>query len=147
MAEKEKIVDELNQLLADEMVFYQKLRNFHWNVRGPAFFQLHEKFEMMYNASALQVDNIAERILGLRGRPKSTLDEYLKTSRLDEQPEIPNADGMVNELHTDLENLLEYVDAVRKMADKQGDDTTVNLMDDIGDAHEADAWMLRAWLD
>lgn len=141
-----ELLNELNQLLADEMVFYQKLRNFHWNVRGPAFFQLHEKFEAMYNASAMQVDAIAERILALGGRPKSTLDEYLKASRLSEQPERIKADAMVGELASDLKTLIEYIDEVRKHADELGDDTTVNLMDDTGDAHEQDAWMFRAWL-
>ncbi len=147
MAENHDLLDDLNQLLADEMVFYQKLRNFHWNVRGPAFFQLHEKFELMYTASAMQVDQIAERILALNGRPKSTLGEFLKTSRLDEQPEVPKANSMVSELHSDLNTLVDYIDKVRKLAEEKGDDTTVNLMDDIGDAHEADAWMFRAWLD
>lgn len=141
-----ELLNELNQLLADEMVFYQKLRNFHWNVRGPAFFQLHEKFETMYNASAMQVDAIAERVLALGGRPKSTLEEYLKASRLSEQPEHIKADAMVQELAGDLETLVQYIDQVRKNAEDLGDDTTVNLMDDTGDAHEQDAWMFRAWL-
>ncbi len=139
-------IAELNQLLADEAVYYQKLRNFHWNVRGPAFFQLHVKFEEMYTASALNVDAIAERILALGGRPKSTLKEFLDASRIKEQAEVPVAEKMVAELRDNLTVLVEYVNTVRKTAETAGDDTTVNLLDDLSQQHEQNAWMLRAWL-
>ncbi len=139
-------IEELNQLLADEAVYYQKLRNFHWNVRGPAFFQLHVKFEEMYTASALNVDAVAERILALGGRPKSTLKEFLDASRIKEQAEVPVAEKMVAEVRDNLNALVGYVNAVRKTAEKSGDDTTVNLLDDLSQQHEQDAWMLRAWL-
>ena len=139
-------IDALNQLLADEAVYYQKLRNFHWNVRGPAFFQLHAKFEEMYTASALNVDAIAERVLALGGRPESTMREFLDASRVKEQLEVPQAGVMVEELRSDLTNLVTYVNEVRKLADKANDDTTVNLLDDLAQQHEQDAWMLRAWL-
>ena len=139
-------IEELNQLLADEAVYYQKLRNFHWNVRGPAFFQLHVKFEEMYTASALNVDAVAERILALGGRPKSTLKEFLDASRIKEQAEVPVAEKMVAEVRDNLNALVGYVNAVRKTAEKSGDDTTVNLLDDLSQQHEQDVWMLRAWL-
>lgn len=140
------IVKEMNLLLADEMVFYQKLRNFHWNVRGPAFFQLHTKFEEMYNASSLTVDQIAERVRALGGRPLSTMKEFLDSSRLSEQSDVPSANHMVGELQGDLEKLVGFTDGLRKIAGQSGDDTTVALMDDLADAHEQDAWMLKAWL-
>lgn len=139
-------IEALNQLLADEAVFYQKLRNFHWNVRGPAFFQLHLKFEEMYTASAVNVDAIAERILALGGRPRSTMKEFLDGSRIKEQLEVPPADKMVEELRNDLTSLVNYVNEVRKAAEKDGDDTTVNLLDDLSQMHEQNNWMLRAWL-
>ena len=59
------LIGGLNQLLADHAVYYQKLRNYHWNVKGPAFFQLHQKFEEMYLVAQEHVDSIAERILAL----------------------------------------------------------------------------------
>jgi starvation-inducible DNA-binding protein len=140
------IVKEMNLLLADEMVFYQKLRNFPWNVRGPAFFQLHTKFEEMYTASSLTVDQIAERIRALGGRPLSTMKEFLDSSRISEQSDVPSANHMVGELQSDLEKLVEFTNGLRKSAGNAGDDTTVALMDDLADAHEQDAWMLKAWL-
>ena len=62
---------ELNVLLADYHLYYQKLRNFHWNIVGNHFFDLHEKFEELYDDAKLKVDEIAERILTLRFQPIS----------------------------------------------------------------------------
>ena len=67
-------VEQLNVLLADYHLYYQKLRNFHWNVQGTNFFDLHEKFEEMYDDAKLKVDEIAERILTLRHSPQSNLN-------------------------------------------------------------------------
>ncbi len=141
-----QLIEQLNGLLADEAVFYQKLRNFHWNVKGPAFFQLHDQFEQMYTASALQVDSIAERILALGGRPFSSMKEFLDNANLTEQLEVPNADGMVNELASDLKQLATATNSIRSSADGLNDEATINLLDELLDAHEKDAWMLRAWL-
>ena len=71
-------VNELNILLADYHLYYQKLRNFHWNIVGKNFFDLHEKFEVMYDDAKMKVDEIAERILTLRYQPVSNYSDYLK---------------------------------------------------------------------
>ena len=69
---------ELDVLLADYHLYYQKLRNFHWNIVGRSFFDLHEKFEELYDDAKLKVDEIAERILTLRFQPVSNYSDYLK---------------------------------------------------------------------
>ena len=79
-----KTVQELNILLADYHIYYQKLRNFHWNIIGKNFFDLHEKFEELYDDAKIKVDEIAERILTLRFQPKSNLSDYLKASNIKE---------------------------------------------------------------
>ena len=142
----EQLIEGLNQLLADHAVYYQKLRNYHWNVTGPAFFQLHQKFEEMYLASQENVDAIAERILALGGRPKSTLRAYLDTTRLGEDAAFPGATGMVQNLRGDIETLTGGRRDVRALAEELGDDTTINLLDGISDMQAQDSWMLRAWL-
>ena len=78
----EATVEQLNVLLADYHIYYQKLRNFHWNVVGENFFDLHEKFEEMYNDTLIKIDEIAERILTLRYQPVSHLSEYLKIDNI-----------------------------------------------------------------
>lgn len=142
----ETLIDGLNQLLADHAVYYQKLRNYHWNVKGPAFFQLHQKFEEMYLLAQEHVDSIAERILALGGHPHSTMQAYLDLSRITEDAELPGANEMVRNLRSDIDALNNGRREVRATAEEAGDDTTVNLLDDIGDIQAQDAWMLRAWL-
>ena len=45
----ETLIKELNQYLSDLAVFYRKLQNYHWNVKGSDFFVVHEKLEEYYN--------------------------------------------------------------------------------------------------
>lgn len=75
-----KVVEALQQLLADYQVFYTNLRGFHWNIKGHGFFVLHSKFEDMYNDAAEKVDELAERILMLGGVPVNKFSEYLKVA-------------------------------------------------------------------
>lgn len=142
----DKLIDGLNQLLADHAVYYQKLRNYHWNVTGPAFFQLHMKFEEMYLVAQEHVDALAERVLAVGGRPKSTLQSYLDASRLSEDAETPDATAMVRNLRGDIEALDGGRREVRAIAAEIGDESTVNLLDDITQVQAQNSWMLRAWL-
>ena len=79
-----KTVAELNHLLADYHLYYQKLRNFHWNILGENFFDLHNQFELMYDDARIKIDEIAERILTLRYQPVSNYSDYLSKSNLKE---------------------------------------------------------------
>lgn len=82
------IVEPLNLLLANYHVHYQKLRNYHWNVKGPDFFDIHEQFEMQYNEAKLNIDDVAERIRVFGYTPMSTLKEYLANRKLKKRDPI-----------------------------------------------------------
>jgi starvation-inducible DNA-binding protein len=143
---KENLIKSLNDILCDEAVYYQKLRNYHWNVKGPAFFQLHMKFEEMYTATALHVDGIAERVLALGGTPRSTLSSFLEHAQVKEDAQIPDANRMVGNLCDDIGTILGRIGPLKHQADELDDDSTVNLLDDIQDFHEENEWMLKAFL-
>ncbi len=140
------IAEQLNTLLADYQVHYQKLRNYHWNVRGPLFFGLHLKFEELYGGAALKVDEIAERVLALGTKPLSTLAAQLEAATLAEDSGDPDAQTMVANLLADLEALNTSIRAVVKAAGDAGDDATVNLIEPFADEQEKTAWMLKAFL-
>ncbi len=140
------VTDALNLLVADYQVHYQKLRNYHWNVKGPLFFGLHEKFEELYNAAALHVDALAERVLALGEKPLSTLKEQLAHARLAEDEGNPSAEAMVETTMADLSTLNDSLRATAKLAGEAGDDGTVNMLDTMADEQEQTAWMLRAFL-
>jgi starvation-inducible DNA-binding protein len=140
------VTNALNLLVADYQVHYQKLRNYHWNVKGPLFFGLHLKFEELYNAAAMKVDALAERVLALGDRPLSTLKRQLENARLSEDEASPDAEAMVRNTMEDLGRLNASLRETAAMAGKAGDEGTVNLIDPMADEQEQTVWMLRAFL-
>jgi starvation-inducible DNA-binding protein len=136
----------MNVLLADTTLFYQKLRHYHWNVQGHKFFELHVKFEEIYNKWVVFIDEIAERIIALDTVPLHTLDSMLKHATLKEDAEIPEGREMVNRIINDLLALRDSVDKIIGDAEESGDRTTANILDGVRDGLEADLWMLKAWL-
>ena len=141
----ETTVDELNILLADYHLYYQKLRNFHWNIVGNNFFDLHEQFEMMYDDAKLKVDEIAERILTLRYQPISNYTDYLEISNLKESPSDTRDTKMIDILLEDHGHILKQMRKVVEMADKNGDEGTIDLTGGYIRELEKTSWMLDAW--
>ncbi|MCA9874665.1 MAG: DNA starvation/stationary phase protection protein [Ardenticatenaceae bacterium] len=145
---RQHIVEELNNLLADEHMLYTKTRNFHWNVTGPMFASLHLLFEEQYNSLQETADEIAERVRMLGGEAIGTLTLFLERTRLPESPlDQPNARTMVGRLLEDHESVINQL--------RQDIDVCTNRLDDVGTAdlltgvmrmHEKIAWMLRAHL-
>jgi len=139
------VVTELNTLLADYHLYYQKLRSFHWNILGKNFFDLHIKFEEMYNEAQVKIDEIAERILTLRHHPVSKFSEYLEISSLEEACGITTDQQMVEILLTDHKMMLKQLSAVLKKADSAGDEGTIDLIGAYIRELEKTSWMLNAW--
>ena len=140
------IAETLNHLLADYQVLYQKLRNFHWNVKGPMFFELHAKFEELYTEAATRVDDLAERVLALKHKPLSTLRAQLEAARLKEDAGAPDAKQMVQTLVDDYGALNSRLREAAGVAEKANDRATLNLLDGIADGQEKTVWMLRSYL-
>lgn len=138
-------VQELNILLADYHLYYQKLRNYHWNVIGKNFFDLHEKFEELYDDAKIKVDEIAERILTLRYQPTSNLSEYLEMSNLKESKSDLSDLQMIKNLLDDHGTLLKQMRKVIEVAEKGSDEGTIDLIGAYIRELEKTSWMLDAW--
>ncbi|WP_396637878.1 Dps family protein [Maribacter sp. R77961] len=138
-------VKELNTLLADYHMYYQKLRNFHWNILGHNFFDLHEKFEEFYGDARIKIDEIAERILTLRYHPISNYSEYLKASSIKESDTNLSDVEMVNELLEAHSLLLKQMTVVVNKADEINDEGTIDLIGAYIRELEKNSWMLDAW--
>ncbi|ODT56569.1 MAG: DNA starvation/stationary phase protection protein [Paludibacter sp. 47-17] len=140
-----KTVNGLQQLLADFQVFYTNLRGFHWNVKGKNFFQLHARFEEMYNDVSEKIDEIAERILMLDGVPAHNFSQYLAVSKVKESGMVSDGDaGLMNILET-LSLLMEAERSVLATASEAGDESTVAMMSDYLKEQEKSVWMLTAY--
>lgn len=142
----DKLIEELNRLLSDYQVLYQKLRAYHWNVEGKDFFQLHEKFEELYDTVTVRVDEIAERIRALGDYPLSTYSEQLVEARVEEDNGRIESDQMVKNLCSDYESLQEALSEIADKAGEEGDTTTVNLLEEIQDEQAETLWMLKSYL-
>lgn len=141
-----EIVETMNKLLADYSVHYQKLRNFHWNVKGGDFFDIHEKFEEEYNYAKVAIDEVAERIRVFGQTPLSTLKEYLENSEIKESGTDLSSLEMVREILKDFEILLEQMFAVIEIAIENGDSGTEDLIKGFVKHTEKRHWMLSAFI-
>ena len=143
--ETAELVETLNKLLANYSVHYQKLRNFHWNVKGADFFDIHEQFENQYNTAKIAIDDIAERIRVFGQTPLSTMKEYLENSDLKESGTDMTGMEMVQEILRDYELLLESMfDVVEKSIDN-GDSGTEDLIKGFIKQMEKNHWMFTAF--
>lgn len=140
-----QIIEQLNPLLADEQMFYARLRNFHWNVTGANFRSLHLMFEEQYKEVAEVADELAERIRSLGGRAIGTLREFLDQSRLKEQPgDVPDWRAMCRQLVADHETIIQALRKAVEKADQLGDEGTADILTGFMESHTKMAWMLRA---
>ncbi len=138
-------IEALNILLADYHLHYQKLRNFHWNITGPHFFELHAKFEELYEDAKLKIDEIAERILTLRGNPVSNFSAYLNLSNIKEADSTLIDQKMVSEILEDHIALLKQLKKVTASAENAKDDGTLDITGTYIGEIEKTSWMLNAW--
>lgn len=147
-AHREGVVQILNTLLADEYLLYTKTRNYHWNVVGPQFNDLHKFFEEQYNELNDIVDDVAERARTLGGNAFGTLTEFLQHTRLKEHPgQYPTAQEMISNLLTDHETVIRNLRIdLKTCADTYQDVGTNDFLTGLMEKHEKMAWMLRAFL-
>ncbi|KAJ3198493.1 MULTISPECIES: Dps family protein [Paenibacillus] len=136
----------LNRQVANLNVLYVKIHNYHWYVKGPNFFTLHVKFEEFYNEVTVQMDEIAERILTLKGSPAATMKEYLELSSIQEAAGGEDAKTMVQNLIEDFATLSnEYQEGI-EVAEAAEDQPTSDMLTGFKADLEKHMWMLRSFL-
>ena len=146
-AQRAAVVEILNTLLSDEYLLYTKTRNYHWNVVGPQFNDLHKFFEAQYEELDGIVDEVAERARALGGNALGTLAELTQHARLKEQPgQYPDAKGMLAALVADHEALIRSLRTDAEVTiDKHKDAGTNDFLIGLMEKHEKMSWMLRAF--
>jgi starvation-inducible DNA-binding protein len=145
-SERTTVAGELTKVLADAYAVYLKTHGYHWNVRGPEFFSLHNLLEQQYRDIWGALDDVAERIRALGElAPQGYATFANLTSIKDGDPE-KDAEGMLQELIRDHGVVIATMRAALETADAEGDDVTVDLLTQRLAAHEKFAWMLRASL-
>ncbi|MEM9686490.1 MAG: Dps family protein [Bacteroidota bacterium] len=138
--------EKLNELLADYQIFYMNSRGFHWNIRGDKFFELHLKFEELYNDSLIKIDEIAERILTLGFTPLHNHSEYVRVSKIKEAKNISDGAEAIREILKGYEILLPLERELLELSGNSNDEGTNAMMSDYIRAQEKLVWMYSAYL-
>jgi len=132
--------------LADYQIYYQNLRGFHWNIKGENFFELHVKFEELYNDTAIKVDEVAERILTLEATPLHTFQSYLDTAELKPLSGVSNGKECVTHIVSNLSHMIEKQRTIKDLAGRSKDSATEDQMSAYIEEQEKTLWMYKSWL-
>jgi len=149
LSEKDRrnVANGLSRMLADTYTLYLKTHNFHWNVTGPMFQTLHLMFMTQYNESWMAVDLIAERIRALGYPAPGSYKEFAALTSIKDSDGVPKAKEMIHQLLEGQEAVVRTAREVLPIAEKAGDQPTVDLLSARMEVHEKNAWMLRSLLE
>ncbi|AZQ57776.1 DNA starvation/stationary phase protection protein [Maribacter sp. MJ134] len=146
-AEKSKVIGaDLNILLANFQRYYQSLRGIHWNIKGKRFFDLHVKFEELYDDANLKVDLIAERILTLGVVPLHTFEDYMEQATVPAGKNITKDEEAIRLIVDSLKELLLIERKLLEASADANDEGTNSMMSDFITEQEKTVWMMKAWL-
>lgn len=145
----EKVKEYLNTLVATQGLFYVKLHQAHWYVKGSSFFELHEKLEELYDEMTVQMDDVAERLLAVGGEPYSTLKEFAEHSVIEESSDYYkhlDQKELVKKLVEDFRVLQGFLGKGIDLADGEGNDVTTDMLIAQKAFVDKTVWMLQAFL-
>ncbi len=137
----------LNQILADEYVLYTKVRNYHWNVEGTNFMEMHKFYEDMYSGIDEAIDEIAERVRMLGHYSQGRLKDFLKLTNLSEEEYTNKQQKQLQQLLNDHETMVQALRKdIKDFADKYKDDGNADFITGLMEQHEKWAWFVRSYL-
>lgn len=140
-----ELAEKLSTLLANYSVFYQNVRGFHWNIKGEKFFELHAKFEELYNDLQLKMDEVAERILTLGLQPEHRFSVYLQQSLIKETTEVSNGKQAIGHILESFSVLIIKQRELLSLSGQLEDEGTNALMSDYIRQQEKLVWMYSAY--
>jgi starvation-inducible DNA-binding protein len=141
-----ELAEKLNMLLANYSIFYQNTRGYHWNVKGEKFFELHLKFEQLYNDLFIKIDEVAERILTLGHSPNHNYSEYKKVSKITESSKVSDGKKAVENILNSYKIIILIQRDLLSLSADMGDEGTNALMSDYIRAQEKLVWMYSSFL-
>jgi starvation-inducible DNA-binding protein len=141
-----ELADRLSDLLANYSIFYQNTRGFHWNIKGDKFFELHQKFQDLYNDLLVKIDDVAERILTLGYSPDHRYTTYVQQAQIKESSEVSDGFKAVGQILEAFKILLTKQRELMQLATAINDEGTSALMSDYIREQEKAVWMYSAFL-
>ena len=142
-----QLAEKLNELLANYSIFYQNTRGYHWNIKGEKFFELHVKFEELYNDLILKIDEVAERILTLGHSPQHNYSDYRNISKIKESLQVSDGKKAVEDIVTSFQTTIILQRELLDLSADADDEGTNALMSDYIREQEKLVWMYSSFLD
>ncbi|MBB5319801.1 Dps family protein [Marinobacter oulmenensis] len=142
----QNLADALNNLLSNYQIFYMNVRGYHWNIKGDNFFELHAKFEELYDDLLLKIDEIAERVLTLGHRPAHAYSTYMEKSEVPERKDVSDGKEAVGDIVESMGKLIAKQRQLLNLAGDAEDEGTASLMSDYITEQEKTVWMYRSYL-
>jgi starvation-inducible DNA-binding protein len=146
----EKLFKLLSDTQASLLVLFHKTWVYHWNVVGPDFKQYHDLFGEQYESMFEEIDRLTEHMRFLGMKPVSTLSRIVEVSRVEQasnSAQSIDSKTMIEQLMNDNKTLIEMFNEVSEEAENQKSKGTINLIDDLNEAHGKHVWMLRSFTD
>lgn len=141
-----KTADQLNFYLSNLNILNAKLYHFHWYVKGSHFFTLHTKFEELLKENQSLIDETAERVLAIGGKPYSTLTQYLAHSTIAEEGDTDlTAHDMVLKTASDYRLMIAELKVTLRVAEEEGDAGTADFVTQTITSYQKTLWMLTAF--
>ena len=138
------VAESLKKVLASSYILSLKTQNYHWNVKGPHFKQLHDLFGEQYNELNTAIDDIAERIRALGINAPANYSTYQSLSEITDGKEDQDSVSMVKDLANDQKKIVDDLNIAIEVAQKAGDESTTDLAIGRITAHEKNRWMLES---
>lgn len=142
----EALAGALNELLSNYQIFYMNVRGYHWNIKGENFFELHAKFEELYDDLLLKIDEVAERVLTLGHRPAHAYSSYIESSDIPERKDVSDGKEAVANIVESFGKLIAKQRSLLNLAGDAEDEGTAALMSDYISEQEKTVWMYRSYL-
>lgn len=142
----ELLAEKLNELLADYSILYQNVRGYHWNITGDKFFELHDKFQELYEDLFVKIDEVAERIQTLGHIPNHKFSDYIKDAKIEESDEVSDGIKDVKDTLESLKTIIILQREILDLSDDADDEGTNALMSDYISEQEKLVWMYSAYL-
>lgn len=142
----QSVQDAINKQVANWSLLYTKFHNYHWYVKGSTFFELHAKFEELYQEADKILDELAERLLAIGGKPVATFQDILAKTSLKEANGNETTDQMVQQLVSDFQQLTEELHEAIQIAEESADHSTADILTGVLTKIQKHSWMMEAYL-
>ena len=142
----DKFTNQLKIAFASQYAFALKAQNFHWNVEGSDFYQLHKLFEDIYNEVYDSIDDFAENIRKIKAYTPASLSRFSTLTEIDDESGVLMPESMVSELLLDAEKMQEIMKVLFVQSEANKEYGLSDFIAGRQDAFAKHAWFLRATL-